>query len=189
MLLDFEKNEKKRNLGLSEDQIFLNELHDSDDLAPEERSHMISGWDLEKKTWVEYNLNDFYSPSKTSSDSTDFDENPPLTAGQIKQIELELKVYLGVSEGWNQTKKEDDEFEHYKTQEKSHHNIIIPPDFKDLIPTIKSERQNEYPILIKRLREHKKLTELASACKSNPKTVEKSLEKLFTEMKNLLKIY
>ena len=121
-----------------------------------------------------------------------------LTAGQLKQIELELKIYLGVSEGWNKPvcvesvcDSEDEEFEHYNPSlsDKSNlrSNIIIPIDFNDLIPMYLSERQNRYPSIVKRLSNHKKLTELASASKSNPKMIEKSLEKLFTEMKYLLK--
>jgi hypothetical protein len=200
MFLDFEKNEKKKNLVISEEQAFLNELdEDSDDLAPEPKSHIIRDDD----TGVEYSLNDFLYTSKKSSSSTDFDENP-LTAGQIKQIEIELKLYLGVSEGWiqkpptDEEDNEDEEFDHYRSQSKNQPDcneisksgkiLIIPPDFKELIPMIKSERQNEYPLIVKRLRTHKKLTVLASACKSNPKSVQKSLERSFQELKNLLKI-
>ena len=188
MLSDFDKNEKKRNLRISEGQAFLNLLdYDSDDIAPEPKPHIIRN-----DNGAEMNLNDFYYTNKVLASSKDSGENT-LTAGQLKQIEIELKLYLGVSEGWNQKpcELEDDEFEHYRTQnlDKTHtkSNIIIPTDFKDLIPMIHSERQNEYPVIIKRLGRHPKLTELASASKSNPKTVEKSLEKLFTEMKNLLK--
>jgi hypothetical protein len=199
MFRDFEKNEKMKNLGLSEEQIFLNEVaEDSDDLDPEPKSHIIRNDD----TGAEINLNDFYYTSKKSPASTDSGENP-LTEGQIKQIGLEINTYLGVAEGWIKkppTDEEDseNEFEHYSNNTKhipdgSHpdghpSNIIIPLDFKDLIPMIKSERQNEYHLIIKRLRKHKKLTELAAACKSNPQTVEKSLEKSFQELKKLLKI-
>ena len=207
MFLDFEKNEKKKILGISEEQAFLNKLReDSDD--PEPKSNIIRDYE----TWKEYDLNDFLETNKKSSSSTDFDENP-LTAGQIKQIEIELKLYLGVSEGWNQPDcvetspdcaktcdSEDEEFDHYRKQNvadcnklqsgeisKSGKILIIPRDFKDLIPMIKSERQNRYPSIVKRLRTHKKLTVLASACQSNPKTVEVALERSFQELRNLLK--
>ena len=109
-----------------------------------------------------------------------------------------------MSEGWilkpptDEEDNEDEEFDHYRSQSKNQPDcneisksgkiLIIPPDFKELIPMIKSERQNEYPLIVKRLRTHKKLTVLASACKSNPKSVQKSLERSFQELKNLLKI-
>ena len=176
MLSDFDKNEKKRNLGISEGQAFLNSLdYDSDDIAPEPKPHIIRN-----DNGAEMNLNDFYYTNKvlaSSKDSLDCNvlQSDTLTAGQLKQIEIELKLYLGVSEGWNQKpcELEDDEFEHYRTQnlDKKHKksNIIIPKDFKDLIPMIHSERQNEYPVIIKRLGRHPKLTELASQANQTQK--------------------
>ena len=186
MLSDFDKNEKKKKLDLSEEQIFLNSLEcasdDEDVFGSEVKSHIIKN----DHTGEEYSLNDFYYTNKDKKKSIDSGENT-LTAGQLKQIEIELKIHLGISEGWNKPvcDSDDEEFEH-KTERKS--NIIIPSDFNDLIPMYLSERQNEYPLIVKRLSRHKKLTELASASKSNPKTIEKLLESNFQELKNLLKI-
>ena len=192
--------QNKRKLGLSEGQIFLNSLDEDDPYAfgSVSNNDIISGWD-EKEGFVEFSINNLANKNKDKTKATDRVENT-LTAGQIKQIEIELKIYLGISDEWKKPvcvesvcDSEDEEFDHYKTESKSiaksvNHPIIIPADFNDLIPMYLSERQNEYPSIVKRLSRHKKLTELASASKSNPKMIEKSLEKLFTEMKNLLEI-
>ena len=95
-----------------------------------------------------------------------------------------------VSDGWALPAKDnvdDDDFEHYAKKDKKAPTVIIPPDFEELIPMQKSERANQYTHIIKRLIRHSKLKTLASACKVNPKAVEKALEKCFLEMKNVMK--
>ena len=195
MLLDFEKNEKQRNLGVSEDQRFLESLCDSDDLDPEPKSNIIRD-----NTGTEIDLNDFFYTKQNSSSLEQSTDEKPLTAGQLKQIEVELKLHLGVSEGWirpvsknveviETDAEEEEEFDHYTNKNNAGNpkNIIIPTDFESMLSMIKTERQNEYPLIIKRLKRHPKLSVLASACDLHPTSVEKFLEKLFIELKTVLK--
>ena len=126
-------------------------------------------------------------------------DEKPLTAGQLKQIEVELKLHLGVSEGWirpvskvvieTEADEAEEEFDHYTNKHNAGNpkNIIIPTDFESMLSMIKTERLNEYPLIIKRLKRHPKLSVLASACDLHPTSVEKFLEKLFIELKTVLK--
>ena len=197
MLLDFEKNEKQRNLGISEDQRFLQTLNDSDDNDPEPKSNIIRD-----NTGTEIDLNDFFYTKQNSSSLEQSTDEKPLTAGQLKQIEVELKLHLGVSEGWirpvskevieteaDEADEAEEEFDHYTNKNNAGNpkNIIIPTDFESMLSMIKTERQNEYPLIIKRLKRHPKLSVLASACDLHPTSVEKFLEKLFIELKTVLK--
>ena len=197
MLLDFEKNEKQRRDSkcnfkscMSEDQRFLQTLNDSDDPDPEPKSNIIrdnNGTDID--------LNDFFYTKQNSSSLEQSTDEKSLTAGQLKQIEVELKLHLGVSEGWIRPLKieteadEEEEFDHYTNENIAGNpkNIIIPTDFESMLSMIKTERQNEYPLIIKRLKRHPKLSVLASACDLHPTSVEKFLEKLFIELKTVLK--
>ena len=201
MLLDFEKNEKQRRDSkcnfkscMSEDQRFLQTLNDSDDPDPEPKSNIIrdnNGTDID--------LNDFFYTKQHSSSLEQSTDEKPLTAGQLKQIEVELKLHLGVSEGWirpvskvvieTEADEAEEEFDHYTNKNNAGNpkNIIIPTDFESMLSMIKTERQNEYPLIIKRLKRHPKLSVLASACDLHPTSVEKFLEKLFIELKTVLK--
>jgi len=192
MLRDFDKNEKQRNLGLSEEQILLRGMDDSDDAWSYEQTSIVR----DDNTLEVIDLHDFYYTSKQPTGESIFaGEENALTPGQTKQIEVELRLHLGISNGWippeshNNTDDDDandDEFEYYAGR-KHVATVIIPPDFKELIPLQKSERRNEYPLIIKRLGRNSKLSTLASACKSHPKSVEQTLEKCFIELKNALK--
>ena len=196
MLLDFEKNEKQRNLGISEDQRFLQTLNDSDDNDPEPKSNIIRD-----NNGTEIDLNDFFYTKQHSSSLEQSTDEKPLTAGQLKQIEVELKLHVGVSEGWirpvsknvevieTEADEAEEEFDHYTNKNNAGNpkNIIIPTDFESMLSMIKTERQNEYPLIIKRLKRHPKLSVLASACDLHPTSVEKFLEKLFIELKTVLK--
>lgn len=186
MLRDFDKNEKERNLGLSEEQLLLREIeNDSDDAWSYDPIHIVRDYNTNEVI----DLNDFYHTSKQPQDSNY--EEKDLTPGQIKQIEVELKIYLGVTDGWILEHKDDDddtnEFKHYLKGPQRDATVIVPSDFKELIHLQKSERFNEYSHIMKRLSRHPKLNTLASACKSHPKSIEKAFEKCFAELKKVLK--
>ena len=183
MLRDFDKNEKQKNLGLSDDQLLLQSMDDdSDDQSDNpdwNKTHIIK----DDNTGKSINLNDFFY--KRSSKQVISNSENSLTFGDLEDIEVDLRMYLGVSDGWK-VNDDDDEGEHYASTSPKQ-KVIIPPDFQALVPMIKSERKNEYPSIIKRLTRHSKLPILASACKSNANDVEKVLENLFLEMQIALK--
>ena len=152
MLRDFDKNEKQRNLGLSEEQILLRGIEDDEDAWSYEPTNIIRD-DIYKTPDID--LNDFYYTSKQPRD--DKNEENALTPGQIKQIEVELKLHLGIANGWTPAPEretlrsdDDDEFEyhlkgatHQNGKPSVHLRVVIPPDFEELIPLQKSERRNE----------------------------------------------
>jgi hypothetical protein len=187
MLRDFDKNEKQRNLGLSEEQILLRGIEDDEDAWSYEQTSVVR----DDNTLEVIDLHDFYYTSKQPTKDSGKCEENALTPGQIKQIEVELRLYLGIENGWAPPPKDDnaddEAFEYHLKGAKRASTVIIPSDFEELIPLQKSERRNQYPHIIKRLGRNSKLNTLASACKSNPKTVEQALEKCFIELKKALK--
>ena len=186
MIRDYEENlELAKTLESEEDEI------------SSKQSHIVMAMEYEKPL----DLNEFYQAKQNQHILTCESASEDLSIQQLNTIRDELKVYLGVAgtcgnstSRWLTEGKELDEYEYYDPQAKDHTpEVIIPVEFRDMYYNglLKSERENEYPKLVKRMKKLRgrmaKLPKLSEAANTHPKTIEKLLEELYKEMKKEIK--